>query len=378
MESRSRSTEPFRPPRVTVLMAVYNGMTYLRQAVESILTQTFRDFEFLVINDGSTDDSRAIIASYDDSRIRILDNPENIGLTRSLNRGLAAARGELIARQDADDVSHPCRLEKQVLFLDSRPSVVLVGSQARFINEWGQPSISRLWWKANTPAGIRFQLLFDSPFFHTSTIFRRKVIWGVLRGYDETFKTSQDFELWSRVLKIYEAANLSEILVDQRSHPNSVSSNYSSVNAHRVERVFEENLNTVLGVGHSYKHWPALWVGVTNPKLQEPCSPPQIFGSIRSIYQAFPKRELTSDALVEIKLQYASKLLLAAQLLGRQNRFSSMINILRAFAICPPLIAGELPRTVASMFFGRLFIRPSRTSSVLSIATGDRKNRKQC
>ena len=92
MNPISRSTEPFRPPRVTVLMAVYNGAAYLREAMDSILAQTFRDFEFLIVNDGSTDDSRAIVASYNDSRIRILDNPENIGLTRSLNRGLAEGR----------------------------------------------------------------------------------------------------------------------------------------------------------------------------------------------------------------------------------------------------------------------------------------------
>src|SRR6266702_4955815 len=121
--------------------------------MDSILAQTFRDFEFLIINDGSTDDSRAIIASYDDSRIRILDNPENIGLTRSLNRGLAEARGELIARQDADDVSHVTRLEKQVAFMKAESEVVAVGAQARFVNAKGKTVSAYGWDKLQSDRG---------------------------------------------------------------------------------------------------------------------------------------------------------------------------------------------------------------------------------
>ena len=117
-------------PRVTVLMAVYNGERFLAEAVASILDQTFRDFEFLIVNDGSTDRSREIILSFGDPRIRLVDNPENIGLTRSLNRGLELAKGGLIARQDADDISLPERLEREIGFLDGNPKAAIVGSQA--------------------------------------------------------------------------------------------------------------------------------------------------------------------------------------------------------------------------------------------------------
>src|SRR3990170_6306785 len=103
-------------PEITVLMSVYNGERFLREAIESILNQTYRDFEFLIINDGSTDSSREIILSYNDPRIRLIDNELNIGLTRSLNKGLRLARGKYIARQDADDISFRKRLEKQVAF----------------------------------------------------------------------------------------------------------------------------------------------------------------------------------------------------------------------------------------------------------------------
>ena len=118
-------------PTVTVLLSVYNGERYLRESIESILNQTFTDFEFLIINDGSTDDSRRIISSYDDPRIQLIDNEQNIGLSQSLNKGLKLARGTYIARQDADDISEPERLAKQVSYMDRNPHIALLGSWYR-------------------------------------------------------------------------------------------------------------------------------------------------------------------------------------------------------------------------------------------------------
>lgn len=361
MKPRLPSLQPLRQPRVTVLMAVYNGAAYLRQAIDSIVAQTFHDFEFLIINDGSTDDSRAILESYDDPRIRILDNHENIGLTRSLNRGLAAARGELIARQDADDVSHPNRIEKQVAFMDAHLHIALLGTQARYITEQGKRRFSRMWWKATTPAGIRFQLLFDSPFFHTAVVFRRRIVLQRLGGYDETFATSQDFDLWSRLLASFHATNLRDILVDHRSHPGAASANYSSVNACRVERVFQSNLKLILGTGHCHQDWPAMWVRVTNPKIAETFCPSEVFKTIKALYEAFPKNDLPREALGEINLQYASKLLLAARLLARKGRTSSMAAMLRACRICPSLVFRELPRISQGLLKAGLLCPPSMT-----------------
>ena len=121
-----------------VLMAVYNGMPYLPLAIESILGQTYEDFEFLIINDRSTDETREVVLGYRDSRIRLLDNQENIGQTRSLNRGLSETRCELVARMDDDDVSHPQRLERQVRFLEEHADVAVVGSNLTFVDSGGQ------------------------------------------------------------------------------------------------------------------------------------------------------------------------------------------------------------------------------------------------
>ncbi len=267
MESRSRSTEPLHAPRVTVLMAVYNGAAYLRQAIESILTQTFRDFEFLIINDGSTDDSRAIVASYGDPRIRILDSSENIGLTRSLNRGLAAARGELIARQDADDVSHPTRLEKQVTFMDAEPEVVVVGAQARLINARGRTIRAYGWEKLQSDAGLRWQIMFDSAFVHTSVMFRRSIVWGTEGGYDETFATSQDFELWSRLSRRNKLRNLPDVLVDLRQHPKSVSANNTEGKIAKIRAVLRANLRANLPDYPDVEEWMDLWIRLNNQRV---------------------------------------------------------------------------------------------------------------
>jgi len=125
-------------PEVTVLMSVYNGEKYLREAIDSILNQTFTDFEFLIVNDGSTDRTAEILRSYDDPRIIIINNEKNIGLTKSLNIGLRMAKGEYIARMDADDVSMPERLQKQIELLNQKKNTGLVGTYYTIINEKGK------------------------------------------------------------------------------------------------------------------------------------------------------------------------------------------------------------------------------------------------
>ena len=200
-------------PRVTVLMPVYNAARYVGDAVRTILAQTCSSFELLVIDDGSTDDSPRIVASFDDSRVRIVRNDRNLGLTPSLNRGLALARGEIIARQDADDLSEPMRLERQLAFLDANPDVAVVGSWYRKIDETGQPLGDRRLPLSDTE--LKWALLSYCPIVHSAAMFRRDDIL-VLGGYDERFVYAQDFDLWSRVARHHRLANLPEFLVRYR------------------------------------------------------------------------------------------------------------------------------------------------------------------
>jgi len=207
-------------PSVTVLMTVLNGGRYLRSAIESILAQTYHDFEFLIIDDGSVDESREIAASYKDSRIRIVENELNLGLTVSLNLGLRLARGDLVARQDADDLSNHDRLEQQVRTLRTHPNVALVGTQGRVIDEDGK--VIDVVNRCCEQVSIRWYHLFDNPFIHSSVMFRREIVAKNCGGYDESYVFAQDYALWSRVLHEYGVMNLPDRLIDYRSHARSL------------------------------------------------------------------------------------------------------------------------------------------------------------
>jgi hypothetical protein len=232
-------------PELTVLMAVYNAEAYLREAIESILNQTFTNFEFLIINDGSTDASKSIISTYKDPRIRRLDNLQNLGLTPTLNRGLLQLTTPLIARQDADDISHPHRLEKQVAFLKTNPHIALVGSQGYNINAQGDQK--EFMYRALEDLSIRWEFLFYNSFIHTATTFRKDVIHTQLGGYDEKVRYCQDYELWARVMRHHQVANLSEPLISRRVHNASMTHSMQEIRLSESLRVGRYHLQTLFG-----------------------------------------------------------------------------------------------------------------------------------
>jgi glycosyltransferase involved in cell wall biosynthesis len=231
-------------PRVTVLMSVHNGDRWLRAAIDSVLAQTWRDFEFLIIDDASSDDTTAQVESVRDPRIRLIRLPENIGLTRSLNIGLRESRGDLIARHDSDDLSAPERLAKQVTFLSAHPDVALVGSQARLIDAGGHSRGAR-----DLPLGsngIRWLSLLDNPIIHTAAMFRAAVVRDELGGYDESFGCCQDYDLWARLLERHPARNLPERLVAVREHGGSISATRGDEARKMVRRVVRRLANVWL------------------------------------------------------------------------------------------------------------------------------------
>lgn len=212
-------------PTVTVLMAVHNGEAWLRESVGSILEQTYRDFEFLIIDDASTDGTAGLLAEYaqEDERLRIHTNRENLGLTRSLNAGLELARGTYIARQDADDISLPDRLEVQVGLLESKPEVVLVSGRVELIDAEGRIT-GKL--RPSRPAPselIPWMLLFYNYLQgHSVATFRREAA-RRLGGYDPAFRTSQDYELWLRMSKVGRIEVPEHMLLQLRIHEASIS-----------------------------------------------------------------------------------------------------------------------------------------------------------
>lgn len=230
-------------PAITVLMSVHNGAAHLRGTIDSVFAQTWRDFEFLVIDDASDDMTPVILREVSDPRLRIVRMNENIGLTAALNRGLALARGVLIARQDADDVSQPRRLELQAAFLRENPGVAAVGSQARLIDVIGR-SLGRKDFPL-THRAIEWMNIFDNALAHSAVTFRKAAVLDA-GGYDESFPASQDYDLWTRLGARHALANLPQRLVTLRVLETSVTRTHRRpelirrVQAAHLARLFPE------------------------------------------------------------------------------------------------------------------------------------------
>jgi glycosyltransferase involved in cell wall biosynthesis len=236
-------------PMVTVLMPVYNAGGYLAPAIESILQQTFRDFELLIVNDASTDGSQEVLRSFSDKRIRVLENKNNLGLAHSLNRGLEVATGEFIARQDADDLSHPERLESQVQFLKAHQDIALVGTQAIIIDESGRYKRVLLD-RPHEHIAIKWDLLFDNSFVHTSVMFRKSIVRDNLGGYDPSYGACEDYDLWSRIADVGRVANLSRHLVSHRMHSSSKrEGTHHSIKMQDITKVVTRNAEAMFGKG---------------------------------------------------------------------------------------------------------------------------------
>lgn len=208
-------------PLVSVLMPVYNGAADLRRALDSVLGQTFSDFELIVINDGSKDESASLLNSVDDPRVRVI-HQDNMGLAATLNRGLAMARGALIARQDQDDLSHPERFARQVTHLNDNPECILLGTAAEI---WvGDEPTERAHNHPTEHSLLAFDLLFNNPFVHSSVMMRRDAVLDI-GGYttDKSRQPPEDYELWSRLARKGRVANLPERLLVYREVPQSMS-----------------------------------------------------------------------------------------------------------------------------------------------------------
>ena len=230
---------------VSVLLPVYNGARYLERAARSILNQTHWDLELIVLDDGSTDGSAQIATALGDPRVRLIRNEGNQGLPATLNRGLAEAKGHIVARQDADDLSHPQRLEQQVKFLDANPDVGLVGTQAWVIDEHGRcrGSVEH----SCEHQSLVWELSFDNAFVHTSVMFRRDIAMAEHGGYDEAWAYNQDYDLWVRLGRTTRLANLPQRLVACRFHEASMTRTMGDEAATANRRILARSLASVFG-----------------------------------------------------------------------------------------------------------------------------------
>lgn len=234
---------------ITVLLPVYNGAADVMQAVNTILAQTFANFELLIINDGSKDNSAEILNGLADPRIRLI-HQDNLGLAATLNKGLQLASGKYIARQDQDDLSHPQRLEKQFAYMESHPDCILLGTAAEI-------------WVADTPTDrvhqhpvdhgtLSFDLLFNNPFVHSSVMLRKDEVIAA-GGYstDRERQPPEDYELWSRLARVGQVANLADRLLVYREVPQSMSRSGPNPFLDKLVTICSENLAFANGMSKS-------------------------------------------------------------------------------------------------------------------------------
>ncbi len=226
-----------KTPRVSVIMPVYNANAHLTEAVESILTQTFSDFELIIVNDASTDASKEIVAGFSDARIKFIENQTNSGSAFSMNIGIEIARGEYIARMDADDVSLPERLATQVTYLDSHPNVGIVGTWVRVIGD----SHEYVWDYESDPEELKARTLFDCRLAFPSVMMRAVFLKKNNLSFNTAWRRAEDYDMWARAATYGSIANIPEVLLKYRLH--------SAQTSHRFDAEHESYVSVI----HSFQ-----------------------------------------------------------------------------------------------------------------------------
>ncbi len=228
-------------PKVTVLMPVRNSAEFLTRSIQSILEQGFRDYELLIINDGSNDNSVEIVKSFFDQRIRLIHNPHHLGVALTLNRGLEIARGTYIARMDADDKAHPERLAKQVAYLEKNTETGILGTWIRLFGD--QPGVIE-----RKPVGheaVRAGLVFDNTLFHPTVMLRKSVLERNSLRYDTAFDRAEDYELWSRAAECCRIDNLPIVLLNMRIHGGSITTTKQETMTRQTLEILKGHLKRI-------------------------------------------------------------------------------------------------------------------------------------
>lgn len=253
-------------PKVSIIMPVYNGDKFLRAAIDSILNQSFKEFEFLIIDDGSTDTTKDIIASYKDRRIRPIENIENIGLIATLNKGIYLAKGEFVARMDADDVSLPTRLEKQVDFISDHPDIGVLGTGFQLIDSKGE--------NYGLPIGfptdhdfLKWSLNFYSPIVHPSVMMNKAII-REIGGYSSLYVHAEDYDLWIKASKVTRISNLEDKLLLLRKHDNNITKTYLGEHKQNAVKICHSMISDRLNENIPIKVIENLW-GTKCPSVKD-------------------------------------------------------------------------------------------------------------
>jgi glycosyltransferase involved in cell wall biosynthesis len=227
-------------PKISVLMPAWNSEKYIGEAIDSILAQTFKDFEFIIINDGSTDNTAEIVRRYKDPRIVFIDNKQNQGLIAVLNQGMDLCRGEYIARMDSDDISLPERFAKQIAYMDANSDVAVLGTS---FQEFGDKHYTCV---RNGACGL-YDIARGCKISHPTVMLRKSVFDKYNFRYSEDYEACEDYELWSRVALHASIANLPAVLLKYRCHNNSISVRQMELQMNGTNRIQKNILNMLCG-----------------------------------------------------------------------------------------------------------------------------------
>lgn len=229
--------EDLKVPKISVIMPVYNGEKYLKEGIDSILCQTYSDFELLLINDASIDQTEKIILGYKDSRIIYIKNDQNLGLIKTLNKGLDLSKADLIARMDHDDIADPTRFEKQVKILQNNPKIGICGAWLTFFRDNGQTGTLQY---PEKNENIKIGFLGHNTLGHPVIMMRKKVVDAI--RYDEDYQAAEDYEFWVRLSKVTELYNIQESLLQYRIHQTNISVLENDLQSQKVKKIIGNQL----------------------------------------------------------------------------------------------------------------------------------------
>jgi glycosyltransferase involved in cell wall biosynthesis len=297
-------------PRISVILPAYNAEAYIRESIESILAQTFTDFEFLIINNASTDRTVEIIESYKDPRIKLITNPTNLGLIGSLNVGLKAARGKYIARMDHDDRAEPTRFEKEYTYLESHPDIAIVGtwsnimdSNGKFIRIHKNPLLNNV---------IKYELMFGNNLTHPSIMMRREIILKE-GGYDPEWVNTEDYNLYSRIIRKYPLANIPEPLLNYRVHGASLTGESASqaIMHKNTKRMIRNNVGYYLPISDEEENLitQVLIARLPNPtlKLRDVLKANKLYKRIHHSFLSKEQSNLSREEYKEIESRFKAR-----------------------------------------------------------------------
>lgn len=298
-------------PLVSVVMPVYNAASYLQESINSILTQSYTNFEFLIYNDGSSDNSAAIIqqAAESDSRIKFFDSKENYGYVRHLNAGLKQAAGKYIARLDADDIAEPTRLAEQVAYLEANPSVGICGSAVHMFG----PNDESVIYLPEENGVIQSTLWLQNVFFHPAVMLRRSVLDDYGLCYREEYMPTEDYQLWCEMSRVTELHNLPSVLLNYRAHEQQISRRKRADRYKITVRIRLEHMNK-LGIKlpedmlQAYVHFntPTFWGHLTQVDYKK------IVKLIQELYAQAEQANLSLDVARRLLLYQWNEIIKAA------------------------------------------------------------------